>query len=307
MPVSRSQVLILGHGEMGRSMEKLLAPRHDLCIWDRNLDTWQENIPLEEAAQGRAAVFFTLPSNPHAELAKRLLGHLPPEAVCISIAKGLDETGRTPAQVFETVFGGQQPYALLYGPMIAEELRAGRTGFAMLGCVTQAIFNQVQELFADTPLHLRHTTDITGISWAVILKNVYVPLIGAADALQLGDNARGFLLTAALEELNTIVQRMGGRAGTACSVAGLGDLITTATSAGSHHRQIGVDLVAGRFDRLGGDGVNIRGEGIHTLRMVREHQLFPTDDLPLYRLIEQIVNEPREIAEKFAAYFAEHV
>lgn len=307
MPTSRSQVLILGHGEMGRSMEKLLAPRHDLVIWDRNLDTWQENILLEEAAQGRAVVFFTLPTNPHAELAERLLGRLPPDAVCISIAKGLDEAGRTPAQVFQTVFGARQAYALLYGPMIAEELRAGRAGFAMLGCTEQIIFAHVQALFAETALHLRHTTDITGISWAVILKNVYVPLIGAADALQLGDNVRGYLLTAALEELDIIVQRMGGKAGTAYSVAGLGDLITTATSAGSHHRQIGADLVASRFDRLGGDGINIRGEGIHTLHMVRQHALFKTDDLPLYQLIEQIVAEPRDIAEKFTAYFAEQL
>lgn len=305
MPAARRQVLILGHGEMGHSMEKLLAPRHDLCIWDRNLDTWQENIPLEEAARGRAVALFALPTNPHAELAQRLIGHLPPDAVCISIAKGLDETGRTPAQIFQTVFGGQHAYALLYGPMIAEELRAGRAGFAMLGCAEPQTFALVQSLFAGTALHLRHTADITGISWAVILKNVYVPLIGAADALQLGDNVRGYLLAVALEELDIIVQHMGGKAGTAYSVAGLGDLITTATSAGSHHRQIGADLVAGRFDRLGGEGVNIRGEGIHTLRMVREHALFQTADLPLYRLIEQIVNEPRSIGDKFAAYFAE--
>ena len=47
-------------------------------------------------------------------------------SLCLSIAKGLDETGRTAAQVFEHVFNSKHHYGVVYSPMIAEELRAGR-------------------------------------------------------------------------------------------------------------------------------------------------------------------------------------
>lgn len=295
-------VLILGHGEMGRTMKMLLAPHHSVTIWDRNLENWTENIPLEEAARDQDFILFTLPTNPHQELAQRVMDAAPEDCMCLSIAKGLDEEGRTPAEIFQQVFAGRRRYGLIYGPMIAEELQVGRSGYAMFGCAEQADYERVKALYQHSNLYLQYTSDIKGISWAVILKNVFVPLLGAADELALGDNMRGYLLTTVLAELNAIVELMGGRQGTAFTVAGLGDLVTTATSDGSHHRQIGHDLVRGQFENIGGSGVNIRGEGIHTLSMVDKHHLFETDRFPLYCLMRDIANDPKDIGEKFSAY-----
>lgn len=296
------KVLILGHGEMGRAIETLLDGRNTIRIWERDLETWEESMPLEDAAAEQDFVVFALPTNPHDELAGRLSRVAGPDTVILSIAKGLDEDGRTPAQVFAAHFDDRIPHGLIYGPMIAEDLAAGRPGFGMLGMPEDVDPKPVLDLFAGTGLHLKHTTDIPGISWSVILKNVYVPLLGAADALELGDNMRGFLVTRALEELDRIVQLMGGRAGTAYTVAGLGDLVTTATSSGSHHRQIGHDLVAGRFDRVQGEGVNIRGEGIHTLRMVAEHGLFDADDFPLFRTMQEVMSDPEDIGGRLRRF-----
>ena len=64
----------------------------------------------------------------------------------------------------------------------------------------------------------------------MILKNVYAMVFGMADELELGDNVRGFLATATLQELDRIVLHQGGLPGTPYHLAGLGDLITTATS-----------------------------------------------------------------------------
>ena len=94
---------------------------------------------------------------------------------------------------------------------------------------------------------------------ATLVLLALLPLIGAADALELGDNVRGFLVCAILDELDRVVCAMGGETGTAYSPAGLGDLVTTATSESSHHRRIGADLARGRTDRQGGSGANIRG------------------------------------------------
>ena len=63
-------------------------------------------------------------------------------------------------------------------------------------------------------------------------------LFGISDELELGDNMRGFLAAAVLRELDVIVRQMGGKPGTASSLAGLGDLITTATSESSHHHEL---------------------------------------------------------------------
>ncbi|MBS0422910.1 MAG: hypothetical protein JSR71_00415 [Proteobacteria bacterium] len=76
--------------------------------------------------------------------------------------------------------------------MISEEIRVGRHAFTQLGNRDSAVSHVMQTCFNHTRLHIEYTSDITGISWSVILKNVYAMAFGMADELQFGDNVRGF-------------------------------------------------------------------------------------------------------------------
>lgn len=300
--LKQSKVLILGHGEMGQAMEFLLKDQQQLEIWERHPKDNARPVILEHAASQADIVLFCLPVNPHREMIKQIAPHLKKSCLCVSIAKGLDETGKTAAQIFAQVIGKESgmnlPYALLYGPMISEEIRAGHSAFAQVGCAESDSYQKLRGLFQDTHLYIEHTSDITGISWSVILKNVYALVFGMADELQLGDNMRGYLSVAALRELDQIVQKMGGHAGSPYHLAGLGDLITTATSEASHHHELGRMLAREELTK-------IKGEGIHTLEMVRQHTLINTTDYPLYQLIENIVQQPHNVHKKISAYLKE--
>jgi glycerol-3-phosphate dehydrogenase (NAD(P)+) len=291
----RSRVLILGHGEMGHAMEYLLNEQQQLDIWEKYPQNNFQSVVLEDAAATADIVLFCLPVNPHREIARQIAPLLKKTCLCLSIAKGLDEAGQTAAQIFADVFVSHQAYALLYGPMISEEIRAGRYAFAQLGCSDVDSYNRIRALFHGTRLYLEHTSDITGISWSVILKNVYALVFGMADELQLGDNMRGYLSVTALRELDQIVRKMGGQAGSPYHLAGLGDLITTATSEGSHHHALGRMLAREEVR-------NIEGEGIHTLEMVNQHRLFNIADYPLFQLIHDIVRQPHDVNKRINNY-----
>ena len=289
-------VLILGYGEMGQAMEYLLKGRQQqLAIWEKYPQNDFQSAKLEEAAPNADIVLFCLPVNPHREIVEQIAPMLKKTCLCVSIAKGLDESGQTAAQIFADHLTPNQPYALLYGPMISEEIRAGRYAFAQLGCNDTHFYDCVRTCFHDTQLYIEHTTDIAGISWSVILKNVYAMVFGMADELQLGDNMRGYLAVAALRELDYIVHRMGGQTGSPYHLAGLGDLITTATSEDSHHHELGRMLARGEVS-------NINGEGPHTLAMVNKFQLLNTTDFPLFRLIHEIIRQPEDIPERINEY-----
>ncbi len=298
MAASRFNVLVLGYGEMGHAMEHLLAGRHALTVWQRRPPPGTEPVDLEYAAARSDFVLFCLPAQPHFQLAQRLLPAVSANTICLSIAKGLDDHGRTPAQIFREVFGSRAMYGVLYGPMISEELRADRPGFAQLGTAGMSAFNSTRSLFGSTRLHIKHTSDITGISWAAVLKNVYTMLLGITDGLRLGDNMRGYLTVIAVHEIDRIVTRLGGVAATAYDLAGLGDLMTTATSAGSRHYETGR-----RFAR--GERIESECEGVHTLRMIRARRLFDTAGFPLFRLAEACVLDPVNIGAKVSAYVAQ--
>jgi len=280
---------------MGHAMAHLLRGKHSLAIYDSQPVEGLTATNLEQQAALADFLLLCVPASPHQDLLTRLAPHLQSHCICVSIAKGLDEHGRTPAQIYEKFFKGNQSYCLLYGPMISEEIRADRYAFAELGCHDNSIFHKVRDLFQGTRLLIRHNNDINGISWSVILKNVYAIAFGIADGLKLGDNMRGFLASTALLELRAIVEQMGGKAETPLQMAGLGDLITTATSAGSHHHQLGCKLARAETE-------NISGEGIHTLAMVEKYRLFDAKPYPLYSLINDIVQRPVNVAKKFDDY-----
>lgn len=293
-------MLILGHGEMGRATEYLLHNRHTLTLWERHPAPNVPPVALESAAARQDIVLFCLPAKPHFDLATRLRPHLRPDALCVSIAKGLDDQGRTAARALTQALGAAAPIAVLYGPMISEEIRAGRPAFAQAGAARAESFDRLRDLFAGTSLYLEHTTDIEGISWSAVLKNVYAILFGVADELGLGDNMRGYLATAAMHELERIVAGLGGSAGAAHRLAGLGDLITTATSQGSRHHELGCRLVRGETAAL-------EGEGVHTLKMVRTHRLFDPRPHPLFDLAGRLLDKPsaaRELMKNFLEQLA---
>mgnify|MGYP001819928888 FL=1 len=291
----RFRVLILGYGEIGHAMEDLLGERQQLDIWEKYPRDNFQSVVLEEAAARADIVLLCLPVNPHREVVQHIAPLLRKTCLCVSIAKGLDEAGQTAAQILAGVLGSQQAYCLLYGPMISEEIRAGRYAFAQLGCTDMDSYNRICALYQGTPLYLEHTSDISGISWSVILKNVYALVFGMADELQLGDNMRGYLAVTALRELDRIVRTMGGQAGSPYHLAGLGDLITTATSKDSHHHELGRMLAREEVD-------GIEGEGIHTLEMVNRHRLFNTKDYPLFQLIHELVRSPRDAGNRIDNY-----
>jgi glycerol-3-phosphate dehydrogenase (NAD(P)+) len=305
MTGNAKRVLILGHGAMGRAFESLLSSRHDVAVWDRDLTTGVETEPLEQIARDRQVVAFAMPTDPHDELAQRLAACASGDVVCLSIAKGLDAKGRTSAQIFERNFGARIGWALIYGPMLARELQAGRAGFAMVASRRPEVGESVMALFAGTTLRLQPTDDVHGAAWAAILKNVYVPLIGAAEGLGLGDNLRGFLIAEAARELGNIAEQMGGRRETAYTLAGLGDLVTSATSASSHHRHIGAELAAGRTGELAASGVNIRSEGVHTMAIVRDQAVFEWEQFPLFALVCNFLNDPAQLEKLLADYLAQ--
>jgi glycerol-3-phosphate dehydrogenase (NAD(P)+) len=291
-------VLILGHGRMGHAMEHLLGTRHDVRIWDIDGVVKGSHATLEDEVAEAQVVLFCLPVNPHHEIASRIDPLLTPDSLCLTIAKGLDESGRTAAQVFDNVFSDKHRYGVMYGPMIAEELSAGQHGFADVVLSNAADMAAIESLFRGTTLVCQQATDMHGRSWSVILKNVYAILFGVADELKLGMNMRGHMMVGAMAELSGIVQSFGGQAHTSYSYAGLGDLVTTGTSEDSHHHTLGRQLVRGEWS-------SISGEGVHTLQMVEKYRPFDWRGYPLFALAHDIVTQPATLRERVEDYLKE--
>jgi glycerol-3-phosphate dehydrogenase (NAD(P)+) len=290
----QKRILIIGHGEMGMAMSHLLK-RHAPSVWERQPKDGRMALDLGLAAADAEIIIFCVPAAAHAELAANVAPRLAASACCVSIAKGLDDQGRCAWRIFHDTLPGKAHYAVMYGPMISEEIRAGKPAFSDVATSSPGDFQVLRELFVGGPLHLQESTDPLGISWCAILKNIYAIAFGIADALGLGDNLRGQLSVAAVEEMAAISVHLSGRPETAYRRAGLGDLITTATSAGSHHHALGGLLLRGEFDR-------VRGEGVHSLEVMHALRLLNVGCHPLFDLLADILRDPRTTRRRFEDY-----
>ena len=293
MDAMRQRVLVLGYGEMGHAMEYMLSARHELRIWSITGVKDRETTLEQEVAEAEV-ILFCLPVNPHYEIATRISPHLTEDSLCVTIAKGLDESGRTAVQVFETALQHHH-YGVMYGPMISEEIRADAYSFADVAMSDPSQFGKIRSLFHGARLVCKEAGDMHGRAWSVILKNVYAIMFGIADELKLGDNMRGHLMVAAIAELSMIVESLGGEIHTPYSYAGLGDLVATGTSEDSHHHALGRQLARGEFD-------DISGEGVHTLRMVEKYGLFDWKIYPLFSLVQHIVSRPENLQARLQSY-----
>src|SRR4030067_983247 len=137
MQEKKSRVLILGHGEMGQAMEFLLTPHHALRIWQRHPPAGEAPVPLEAVVPESDVILFCLPATAHAAVAAQIAPPLRGDTLCLTLAQGLDERGRLPSAVL-TEAGGSASVAVLYGPMISEEIRAGKPAFAECGTAEPA-------------------------------------------------------------------------------------------------------------------------------------------------------------------------
>lgn len=288
-------ILVIGYGEVGHAMEYLLAARQPMQFWDIHPMAGHEPVELEQAAAEAEYLIFCIPVSPLAEVAGRVLPHLSADSISLSVAKGLDADGRPAPAIFNDVYADKHDYGVLYGPMIAEEMMHGRPAFAQVGCSRPVVYARIEALFDGTALKLRYSDDIQGIAWSSVLKNVYAILFGAADELALGDNVRGYLAVAAIREMAAIVQAMGGDAATTQQLAGLGDLVTTATSNSSHHHELGRQLARGEYS-------DSPSEGVHTLAMVEQFSLLDRKQYPVFNLVHQLVRERSGIEQHIRAF-----
>ena len=91
---------------------------------------------------------------------------------------------------------------------------------------------------------------------------------GICDGLHLGANARASLLTRALAEMATVLRGLGGRQDTLYGLAGIGDLLATATSPLSRNYRFGLALAEGLSQQQALERVGATVEGVPTCEAI---------------------------------------
>ena len=182
-----------------------------------------------------------------AQTLRGVVGGLPPfRGPLLLAAKGLEQA--TGLRLSEVVLAErpQAAVAALSGPSFALEVGLGLPTAVTIAAADLELARSLAELLASPAFRPYPSDDLLGVELAGALKNVVAIAAGITMGKGLGENARASLITRGLAELTRLALALGARRETLMGLAGLGDLLLTATSLTSRNTSFGFALAKGR-------------------------------------------------------------
>ncbi len=232
-----------------------------------------------------------------ARVAEALAGRT---VIIVSLSKGLEEgSHESMSQILgETL--PSCPVVVLSGPSFAREVQQQQPTAVVAASRDSAAAETVQRAFSTSYFRVYTSGDVVGVELCGALKNVIALAAGILDGLGLGYNPRAALVTRGLAEVTRLGVALGADPFTFAGLAGMGDLLLTATGGLSRNRSLGVEIGKGRkLESILAEQQSVV-EGVRTARTAVELAQQEGIELPIAVEVANVLFEdkpPRQAIE----------
>ena len=306
---------VLGAGTWGMALARMLALRgHDITVWsavEKEIDEFSvtrkhPNLPgmeipaeirftkdIREVCRDKEILLFAVPSVFVRSTAAKAAPYVVSGQIIVDVAKGIEaDTLLTMTQIIaDEIKNPEVKLVALSGPTHAEEVAKDLPTTIVSACEDMAAALQVQEVFSNTCMRVYTNTDVFGVELCGAMKNIMALGSGIALGLGYGDNAKAALITRGMAEIVRLGAAMGCNPQTFYGLAGIGDLIVTATSIHSRNNRCGMLLGQGIAPAEAIKQVGMVVEGIHALAAaVRLAEKYGVE-MPIVAAVNAVVNE----------------
>lgn len=298
--------IIIGPGSWGKSLAYIchkanpsssiaLVKKEETII--KSLPDKLSNIPqislchnLKHIIQKNSCVIIATPSAAVKSILTDLkkYGH---EGSILCTAKGFieDKYVLYPHELYEKIHTKSQSFSYLYGPTFAEEVLLDYPAQAILASSDQKNINLWQDILHSCNFQTLSSTDLKGMAWCSVFKNIVAIVSGCMNACSLGHNAQALLITHATIELENLIKKIKGDPKTALSLAGIGDIVLSATSTISRNFQYGQSIALGLVKK------NTTIEGKENLQlMIKKLRDLKQEKPTIMELAEQCIAHPQK-------------
>ena len=281
------RLAILGAGAWGSSLAITLVRAHDVSLWTRDAaalerigrtreSTYLPGFAIPEAVILQSDAASAVRTSELAIVATSTAGmasvleQIAPGAADRSLlwaCKGFDpQTRRLPHEIVAAVLPACRRAGAMSGPSFATEVARGLPAALTVASADAGFAASVAAALNHPPLRMYSSADLIGVELGGALKNVMAIAAGISDGLGLGANARAALITRGLAEMARLGLAMGGRPETFMGLAGVGDLVLTATGDLSRNRTVGLRIAEGQpLEKILVELGHV-AEGVHSAR-----------------------------------------
>jgi glycerol-3-phosphate dehydrogenase (NAD(P)+) len=323
---SSTKIGVVGAGSFGITIANLLAQNHDVLQYSRRPEVVAEinethkvgekvlsprvraTSDLAEICRECTLIFPIIPSNVFRATMAAMSPYLTPKHILIHGTKGFDLihvseddlknhkvniTRRNVRTMSEVVL--EETLVLrvgcLSGPNIASEIMAGQPTATLVASRFKEVISAGQKALDSPKFHVFGSYDLIGAELAGALKNIIALASGMLEGLGMGRNMQGLLIARGLAEMIYFGKEMGAESKAFVGVAGIGDLVTTATSVNSRNHTFGRRFASGESVEEIRATMPELAEGVRTLKIANELAKHYRLHVPIIQTLYRIVYE----------------
>ena len=315
---------ILGAGTWGMALARMLSNSgHVVQVWSAisaeidqlSVTRTQKNLPnmiipeavqftkkIEEVCSAKDILVFAVPSVFVRNTARQANPYIKNGQIVVDVAKGIEaETLMTLTEVILDELDADVKIVALSGPTHAEEVAQDMPSCIVSACNDLTVAEIVQGSFMNSCMRVYTNTDVKGVELCGALKNIMALASGMSFGLGYGDNAKAALITRGLAEIARLGEKLGCQRDTFAGLAGMGDLIVTATSMHSRNNRCGYLIGQGYETQDAIKRVGMVVEGINAIPAAIAFADKYHVDMPIVRAVDAIVNhhaDPKTVVAK---------
>lgn len=258
------KVAVLGGGSWATALAKLLLENCDNILWymrrqdriadfrrlghnpayltDAHFDTSriEFSTDINEICSKADTILLVMPSPYFKDHMAKLTADISQKYV-VSAVKGIVPGDNLIISDYMKQRFGVAPERMLVisGPCHAEEVALKRQSYLTVGCGDIFHAEQFANALSGPALRTITSSDVTGIEYAAVLKNVYSIAAGIVHGLKAGDNFQAMLVSNAIREMERWIDTIEPRPRQICDSVYLGDLLVTSYSRFSRNHNFG--------------------------------------------------------------------
>ncbi|MBO4918806.1 MAG: NAD(P)-dependent glycerol-3-phosphate dehydrogenase [Erysipelotrichaceae bacterium] len=309
---------VLGAGTWGMALARMLAnDDYNVTVWsalEQEIDELSQNrrhknlpgmiIPdsivftkdIAEVCKDKEILLFAVPSVYVRNTVRSARQFIPDGQIIVDVAKGIEaETLFTMSQVIADELNDAEhqnvKIVALSGPTHAEEVAQDLPTTIVSACSDMTAAKAVQDVFMNTCMRVYTNEDVLGIELCGALKNIIALASGISAGLGYGDNAKAAIITRGMAEMTRLGKKMGAKQETFAGLAGIGDLIVTATSMHSRNNRCGMLIGQGRKPEDAVREVGMVVEGINALPAAMKLMKLYDVEMPITAMVNAVVKE----------------
>lgn len=255
-----------------------------------DIDRIQFSDDINAVASVCDTLLLVMPSPYFKQHMAKLTVDLSDKAV-VSAVKGIVPDENELISTYMVTRYGVKPENMLVvsGPCHAEEIALDRPSYLTVGCQKIEHAQALSKCMEAMNVHTILSTDVDGIEYAAVLKNVYAIAAGIVHGLKQGDNFLAMLVSNALREMKDFMDAVNPRPRNLSDSVYLGDLLVTCYSRFSRNHNFGSLIGKGYSVKAARMEMEQTAEGYYGAKCIHEINRLHNVDLPIIEGVYDIL------------------